>query len=205
MTREKKVTAPTMVDFKMTRVRIAVRGLTELIMDQWTEAAIDAIVKGQAGAVKILVPREPEEEYKLSIYRDMNGAVVIPEKNIKACLTDAGRAFPSIHMTDLRQMLRVNSVAYVDGEHRMRTDPVRLNGRKWSVAHRAGFPEWKTVLDFSFLGIVLSEDIVLNIARAAGMVGLCAWRPGKSNSGWAGTFEVDTERMDAMTVEQVGG
>jgi hypothetical protein len=188
-------------DFRMTRVRVPILGVTELIMNRWTARAIKSVEDKQQGRVPERKPRVPKDEYKASIYKDSGGSIIIPEVNIKACLTDAGRTFPQIAMAGLRQMIRVNAPASVFGEHRMRTDPVRLQGRSWSVAYRAGFPEWSTVFDFAFVGTILSQEIVLNIVAAAGMVGICAWRPGASNSGWAGTFIVDKDKINEQSIQ----
>jgi hypothetical protein len=183
--------------FGIASTQIPIIGKTDLIPHAWDPIAIRIIVDAQQGKVREKTPRDPDAEVQACFYVGENeGDFIIPEKNIRACLIDACRLLPDLAMTTARSALRVNAPMLIEHEGwTTRGDPVRIGRGGTDIRFRPGFPIWGGVLDITYVGNVLSQEIVFNLVRAAGMCGILDWRPSKSNSGWAGTFDIDEERL----------
>jgi len=75
------------------------------------------------------------------------------------------------------------------GEHKMREDIVRLNGRTADLRYRAEYPEWQITFIVNYNPDIIGVDSIINLLEVAGFhVGIGDWRPEKN--GTHGMFHV---------------
>lgn len=87
----------------------------------------------------------------------------------------------------------------------MREDPVRLAQGQADLRYRACFPHWSATFRVMFLQHLLSVEQLYGLIEAAGMCGLCEWRPSspQNESGQFGCFHFDRE-FEGLHVEIYG-
>lgn len=187
---------------KATRIAVPIIGTSSLIVHRWSEKAKRQMLDAQQGRKTPKENRDPEAEYEASLYRTDDG-YGFPTIGFKACIVSAARFFgKDVTMTGLRQFLFMAGVPSIDraqiltpieGEPKMREDPVRLSMNTTSLAYRGEFQEWRADLDITFVASALDLNSVLSLVDAAGMgVGIGEWRPEKR--GQNGTFALDETR-----------
>jgi len=183
------------------RIMVPVLGTAPLIVHKWSEKAKRQMLDAQQGRKTVKEPRDPEADYRDSLYRTENGFGV-PVLAFKAATVGAARFFgKAVRMTELRQFLFMRGVPSDDktsiltpitGEPRMREDMVRV-GMGTDLRYRGEFVEWSALLDITYVKTALSRDSVLSLVDAGGLgVGICEWRPEKR--GQNGTYTIDPTR-----------
>jgi hypothetical protein len=182
-------------------LRIPIIGTAPLIVHAWSEKAKRAMLDAQQGRKSPKVNRDPEADYRASLYRTADG-YGFPTLAFKAATVGAARFFgKTVKMTELRQFLFMTGqpsedetqiLTPITGEPRMREDMVRI-GMGTDLRYRGEFVRWSAVLDVTYVTTGLSRDSVIALIDAGGMgVGVGEWRPEKR--GQNGTYAVDTER-----------
>jgi hypothetical protein len=194
-------------------ITIPIKGITELIVHNWSEKAKRMMLDKQMGkAVEKRPKKNPVEDAIESLHWLSQKPTDIDEKSFEELIIDGKFGFPSggfkaaivgacrsvdgLPMTLIKQILRVNGeYVEIEGIPRMREDMVRLETKVADIRYRAGFPEWKCKLNITFNADVITKEILVNLVNLAGMGGIGEWRPTapKSASGSMGCFEVDAE------------
>ncbi|WAB10584.1 hypothetical protein SEA_ECLIPTUS_19 [Gordonia phage Ecliptus] len=192
-------------------ILVPIVGTSPLIVHRWSDKAKRQMLDTQQGKKKIKEIRDPESEYRESLYRiatDEGDAYGFPSVAFKAATIGAARFYDrSITMATLKQCMFFRGVVTkadpqqlirIDGEPRMREDMVRV-GQGTDLRYRGEFPEWSATLQITYVTSSLSRDSVLSLVDAGGMgVGVGEWRPQKS--GDYGTYALDESR----NIEVVG-
>lgn len=177
-------------------VQVAFRltGETPLLMNRWSQKAINQMVGKMVGQPVPRPPKDLTEEYENSYYRNEKGEVALPCRIIKASIVDGAITTNGVTTkAELKRGLRV--VGY--------TTPLRLNGGKMQmdcrIASNNGTPDMRSraVIPAGYhFDIVLqfptsiTPDKVVSALEGAGIaIGLCEWRPDKG--GEYGTFGVE--------------
>lgn len=182
-------------------LRVPIVGTAPLIVHAWSQKAKQAMLDAQQGRKSPKANRDPEADYRESLYYTDDG-YGFPVLAFKAATVGAARFFgKSVRMTELRQFLFMNGVLSkdratlltpIEGEPRMREDMVRV-GMGTDLRYRGEFVDWRAVLEVTFVTTALSRDSVLSLIDAGGMgVGVGEWRPEKR--GQSGTYSLDSER-----------
>lgn len=182
-------------------LRIPIVGTASLIVHAWSQKAKQAMLDAQQGRKSPKTIRDPEADYRESLYLTDDG-YGFPVLAFKAATVGAARFFgKSVRMTELRQFLFMNGVPSkdrttlltpIDGEPRMREDMVRV-GMGTDLRYRGEFVEWRAVLNVTYVTTALSRESVLSLVDAGGMgVGVGEWRPEKR--GQNGTYTLDDDR-----------
>ena len=184
------------------RILVPVVGTAPLIVHKWSEKAKRQMLDAQQGRKTPKEARDPEADYRESLYRTADGGFGVPVLAFKAATVGAARFFgKTVKMTELRQFMFFRGVPSDDkamiltpitGEPRMREDMVRV-GMGTDLRYRGEFLDWTAVLDVTYVKSALSRDSVLSLIDAGGLgVGVCEWRPEKR--GQNGTFTLDASR-----------
>lgn len=193
------------VSLSMKTITVPIVGTNPLIVNRFSEKAAQQIKEigelsqgvKQGGKKKNIVA--PEEQYENSLEYMADGKTYgFPARSFKAAIVTAGYRIFKVPQTILRSAILVLSDdstgnVKIEGEPRMREDMVRVGtiNKVASPRYRAEFPEWSTTLRIRFFANVITEEDLVSIIQAAGYAcGVGEWRPEKSNSGWAGTFEI---------------
>lgn len=184
------------------RILVPVVGTAPLIVHKWSEKAKRQMLDAQQGRKAPKDVRDPEADYRESLYRTGDGGFGVPVLAFKAATVGAARFFgKAVKMTELRQFMFFRGVPSDDkamiltpitGEPRMREDMVRV-GMGTDLRYRGEFLDWSAVLDVTYVKTALSRDSVLSLIDAGGLgVGICEWRPEKR--GQNGTYTLDPSR-----------
>lgn len=180
-----------------------------LICHRFDEKSAKAIEDNQRGAVKKkkLPPRDAEAEVAASAYMiegefGKKGARYgVPTAGFKHALVSSARGLDGLNMTQLRQQVfikpdvgRLTEIFFDSIE--AQTDAVRIGGmsKTTTLRYRPYFYGWRCLLTVRYWKDVIQPQQVLQCLEIGGTVdGYGEWRPGKSNSGWAGTYTVISE------------
>lgn len=185
-------------------IQVPIVGVTELIMNKWSEKAKKMMLDKQMGKPVKKTPKDPEEDYQSTIYYDDDGNYAFPAGGFKTAMVDACRLIDNIAMVFARQVFHVDGEwVRIYGEPRMREDMVRIGPGTADIRYRAGFKDWSAVLSITFLADQITSESILNIVNLAGLGGVGDWRPSapKSKSGTFGRFEVDVSKFNQLNKE----
>jgi hypothetical protein len=165
-----------------TVVRIV--GATPLLTNRFSERSRESIENKQQHAAK--GPREardPEAEFRDAMHMIATGVYGFPSNGIKKALVAAGGRFADEKMTHLRGVINIpiTHVPIQGPAPIMRSDPVCLNGGKYSIAYRPQFDPWSMDVPVVFNSSLIGEAQVINLFQIAGFsIGIGAWRPEKN-------------------------
>lgn len=190
------------------RVRVPIRGITPLVVNNWSEKAKQQMRDAQQGKARAKKPpKDPQECFEAAKYIDpKTGRDSVRAAFFKAAMVGAGRFVEGVNMTMLRMTV------FVEGDYlplefascSMDESMVRNANGVADIRYRPMYAEWRTDIVVQFYPTEVSLSEVLMLIREGGQrVGICEGRPEKSPSlGW-GRFDIDLERCagGAFTAE----
>jgi hypothetical protein len=175
------------------QVTLTIVGDTSLITNCFSDEAKEVMLaKQMKKATTAKKAKDPEAQYLASIYRTEGGQPGFPASGIKKAAVNACR-FLDMKMTEARGAFFVmGDILPIAGEHRIREDIVRLQGKTADIRYRAEFPEWQITFDVHYNPRIISIEGIANLVETAGFhVGIGDWRP--ENNGTHGMFHVKRE------------
>jgi hypothetical protein len=181
---------------------IPIIGTASLIVNRWSEKAKQQMLDSMQGRKAPKTVRDPDADYAASLYRTDNG-YGFPLLAFKQATVGAARFFDksvsmklvqqAIFMTGVPSADRVDLLAPIIGEPKMREDTVRVGMGGTDLRYRGEFLDWSTTLNVTYVQSTLSEESVLALVEAGGrFVGVGEWRPDRK--GQNGTYQIDTDR-----------
>lgn len=189
-------------------IEVPIVGTAPLISHRWSEKARRMMLDAQQGRKNPKEVRDPDEEYRQSLYRlpagrEDGAEYGFPVLGFKAATVGAARFFgKSVKMTELRQFMFMHGTLSADnrdmlvpiiGQPKMREDMVRIGMGSADLRYRGEFPDWSATLLVTYVKTALSRDSIISLIDAGGMgVGVGEWRPEKD--GMNGTYAVDESR-----------
>lgn len=177
------------------QLEITLVGDSPLISHKWSEKAKKQMLDKQMKKAKTAKEaKDPEQDYKDSLYDHPGGGYGFPCVAFKAAAVSACRFSDGIKMTEARGAFHVvGELAKIDGEPSMREDMVRVGMGTADIRYRGQFEKWKTRLLVSYNKAALSPEQIVNLFNIAGFgVGVGEWRPEKDGS--YGRFHVASEK-----------
>ena len=184
-------------------VRLEVVGISPLVVCNWSQKAMQMMLDKQMKKPNQgRNAKNPEEDYKASLYTSTEGWTGVPAHGVKAGLVNACRMVDGLPMTMAKRILYVPPQGYTDsnsglvrihGEHKMWENHTRLESGVADIRFRAMYEKWSALFEIEFIQNQISAEQVANLVELCGRCeGWCEWRPGspKSNSGTFGMFEV---------------
>lgn len=201
-----ETTAIKINDLARETLLVPIVGITPLIVHRFSEKAKRQMLDAMQGVKRQKTLRDPEADYQESFYRYDDDGIEkfgFPSVGFKSATISAARLYDkSVTMTSLRQALFFGGVMGKDGqlltpiigEPVMREDVVRLSMSSTDLRYRPMFPEWKAVLEVTYVSTVLSRQSALSLIDAGGLtVGVGEWRPEKK--GEFGSFQIDQSQQ----------
>jgi len=185
---------------KVERLLVDIKGLSPLIMHNWSQKAKATMLRKKQNKPEIKEPCDPKAEYLASMYRvaamDEDGnedagiepGYGMPAAAFAQATVGAARFYGrDVTMTSLRQFIFVEGLVTskdpqplveVFGEPYMREDPVRLSRSSTDLRYRACFNEWEATVSVMYVKTSINRNSVLSLMEAGGMgVGIGDWRP----------------------------
>lgn len=173
-------------------------GDSPLITHKWSEKAKKQMLdKQMKKAVAAKEAKDPEQDYKDSLYEHPDGGYGFPTIGVKASAVTAA-AQCDMFKTEARAAFHIDGeLVRIEGdEPEMREDMVRIGMGTADLRYRGEFKNWKTSFTLKYNAAVLSAEQIVNLFNAAGFgVGIGEWRPQKNGS--FGRFHVEAEMMPA--------
>ena len=134
-------------------IEVEVVGITPLLVCAWSKKAKQQMLdKQMKKANRGKLAKDPDADYKASLYVSTEGWTGIPAGGMKGCLVNACRAVDGLPMTLAKRMIFVQSqgvtkegqeLIRVYGEHKMHEGMVRIdNGGTADIRFRAIYTEW---------------------------------------------------------------
>ncbi len=182
-------------------IRVPIVGTTPLICHRFSEKAKRQMLDNMTGKKSPKEVKDPEAEYAGAFYRLADGeSFGFPCVAFKLATVGAARFYNKnqVTMVSLRQFLFFRGELGADGQMlvpivgtpHMREDVVRVNRGGADLRYRPEFPEWRAVLEVTYVTSALTRGSVLSLIDAGGMgVGVGEWRPEKG--GQHGTYQID--------------
>lgn len=174
---------------------ITLVGDSSLIVHKWSEKAKKQMLDKQMGAaVQKKAPKDPEQDFRDSLYHHPDGGYGFPTIAFKAAAVSACRFVDNIKMTEARGAFHIDgeliqlrgSSGYA--EPVMREDTVKISLTS-DLRYRGEFHNWYVTFPVKYNANVFNESQILNLFENAGFgVGVGEWRPEKD--GMHGRFHV---------------
>ena len=173
-------------------VNVTLIGDTPLIVHRWSEKAKKQMLdKQMKKATAGKEPKDPERDFRESLYVLEDGSYGFPIIGFKAAAVTACTSIGSMTKVAARQAFHVDGeFAIIEGdEPKMREDMVRVGMGTADIRYRGEFKKWFTTIAVKYNANVMSAEQILNLMQTAGFaVGVGEWRPEKD--GQFGRFHV---------------
>ena len=191
MAKETKGKEVSIMALNKQKLKIRIKGTSPLICNQFSESQQDAILSKQMKKAKVgKVAKDPEKQYKESLYQMEDGRYGFPCSGFKKSMVRAAKVSAIMPMTDARGAFHViGTLAPIKGTPRKRKDTVRLATGVADIRFRGEFPEWESELYITYNANAISDEQLAQLINVAGFaVGIGDWRPEKNGS--FGMFEL---------------
>lgn len=180
-------------EFDIKQVVIPIKGISPLIVNQFSAKARQEILDKQMGKAtnKKHKIKNPESDYENAKHISVDGWEGFPAAGFKAAMIRAAKMVGMV-MKDTQTAFFVKAddeqtqLVRIYGESRMREDMVRVNMGGADVRFRPEYPSWEANLTIEFNEGVLSLDQIYQLVKGAGYgCGIGEMRPekGKFNYG----------------------
>lgn len=190
---------------------VEIEGITPLVVCRWSEKARQQMADAQGKKARgAKAAKNPEEDYRSSLYVSTEGWTGVPAGGIKGCLVNACRAVDGLPMTLAKRMIFVmgqgqtadgQELVRIYGEHHLWMNPVRIAGGTADLRYRGRYDTWSAILEINYLKNIVSMEQICSLINLAGFVeGLCEWRPGspKNNTGNMGRFRIKDKGQQTL-------
>lgn len=174
------------------RITLRVVGDSPLITHAWSEKSrkmmLDKMLKkantGRAA-------KDPEQEYRDSLYPHPEGGFGFPSIAFKSAAVDAATFVDGITKVLMRGCFHVpGELVKIEGEPIPREDVCRVGMGVADLRYRAEFPEWAATIPVHFNASAISAEQVANMFSVAGFaIGVGEWRPARD--GQFGRFHLE--------------
>ena len=191
----------------ITELLVPIVGTSRLVSHAWDQKAINMMLAKQKGkAVPKKAPKDPEADFKASLYQSTEGWYGFPAVAFKQAAVAACRFCDnSVKMNIARGIIFVQPDGYTENGHDivridgdepvMRQDMVRIAMGTADIRYRGEFRNWSANLRVRVNANILSPEHIFNLFELAGHhVGVGEGRPGapKTSMDW-GMFRTNLE------------
>jgi len=166
---------------------------SSLISHRWSEKAKSEMRDKQMKKAKqAREAKNPEEEYRASLYEYPGGGYGFPAVAFKAAAVDACSHVANITKVEARGAFHIDGeLVRIEGEPSMREDMVRIGMGTADLRYRAEFKQWRATFKVRYNSSVMTADQIAHLFSTAGFaIGVGEWRPQKDGS--HGMFHVET-------------
>lgn len=176
---EQAITLPRL-NIQMIKLRLV--GDSPLIVHAWSEKSkkmmLDKMLKkantGRAA-------KDPEQEYRDSLYPFPGGGFGFPSIAFKSAAVDAASFVDGITKVQMRGCFHIpGELVKIDGEPTPREDVCRVGMGAADLRYRGEFKDWAASLTVQFNANAISAEQIANMFSIAGFsIGVGEWRPAR--------------------------
>lgn len=173
-------------------IEINIVGDSPLICHAWSKKAKQEMLDKQMKKAKgAKAAKDPEKDFKESLYEHPDGGYGFPVVAFKSAAVDACSHIEGVTKVEARGAFHIiGEMAKLEGTPTMREDMVRIGMGTADIRFRGEFKKWSTKLLVRFNANVLSAEQIVNLFNTAGFaLGVGEWRPQKDGS--YGMFHVE--------------
>jgi hypothetical protein len=166
-------------------IQITVVGDSPLICHRWSEKAKKSMLDKQMKKARTAKQaKDPEEDYRQSLYHYEGGGYGFPAVGLKSSAVDACSQVDGITKVNARAAFHIiGELVKIDGEPGPREDMVRIAMGTADIRYRGEFKQWSATFQIRYNHNVLSPEQIVNLFNTAGFgVGIGEWRPQKDGS-----------------------
>lgn len=174
------------------KVKLRIVGDSPLICHAWShKAKLEMLDKQMKRAKQAKAAKDPEEDYRASLYEHPEGGYGFPAVAFKAAAVDACSHVAGVTKVEARGAFHiVGDMAKIEGDPSPREDMVRVGMGTADIRFRGEFKTWATELLIRFNKNVISIEQIANLFNTAGFaIGVGEWRPQRDGS--FGMFHVE--------------
>lgn len=179
---------------KLQIVTLTLIGDSPLICHAWSTKAKKIMLDRQMKKASTgRVAKDPEQDYKDSLYPLPGGGFGFPVIAFKASAVDACSHVADLTKVQARGAFHIDGeLTKIDGDPSPREDMVRVAMGTADIRYRGQFEKWRVTLPVQINTAVLSPEQVVNLFNVAGFaIGVGEWRPQRDGS--YGRFHVARE------------
>jgi hypothetical protein len=173
-------------------LELEVVGISPLLCNQFSQKAKQEMLdKMQGKAKNKKPPKDPEADFRASLYEHPDGGYGFPSTGFKNAAVSACRNVSGIPMTLARGAFFVlDELVKIEGEPVMDERYARVK-MSTDIRHRGRFDEWTATVPVSYNADVMTAEQIVNLFNQAGYsVGIGDWRP--ERNGPYGRFRIAT-------------
>lgn len=174
------------------RMRIRLVGDSPLICHAWSKKAKGQLLDKQMKRAKpAKEAKDPDEDFRESLYPFPGGGYGFPSVAFKAAAVDACSHVEGVTKVEARGAFHIDGeLVKLEGKPEKREDMVRIGMGVADIRFRGMFPKWTCDLIVRFNVNTLSPEQIINLFNTAGFaIGVGEWRPQKDGS--FGMFHVE--------------
>lgn len=197
-TKSEPVTAIELPQLKLLTLQLTLVGDSPLICHAWsTKAKKQMLDKQMKKAKQGKEAKDPEQDYKDSLYPHPEGGFGFPAVAFKAAAVDACSHIEGVTKVEARGAFHIiGELVLIDGKPSPREDMVRVGMGTADIRYRGEFKQWRATVTVRYNGNVLSGEQIVNLFNTAGFaIGVGEWRPQRDGS--YGMFHVATQEEAA--------
>lgn len=194
-------------EFDIKEVVIPIKGISPLIVNKFSNKAMQIILDGQMGKAKSKkhAIKVPEDDFENAKHYSVQGWEGFPAAGFKAAMIRGAKMIGMV-MKDTQTGFFVKAddeetqLVRIYGNSRMRKDMVRVGMGSADVRFRPEYPQWEANLRIEFNEGVLSLDQIYQLIKAAGYgCGVGEMRPEKGKFNY-GRFAL-TQETELKTIK----
>lgn len=160
-------------------------GESPLICHKWSEKAKKEMLGKQMKLAKgAKEAKDPERDYRESLYEHPDGGYGFPAVAFKSAAVDACSHVADITKVEARGAFHIiGELVKIEGKPSPREDMVRVGMGTADIRYRGEFRDWRAKLTVRYNANVLSLEQIVNLFNTAGFaIGVGEWRPQKDGS-----------------------
>jgi len=175
-------------------MQVTLIGDSPLICHAWSKKAKQEMLDKQMKKAKQQrAAKDPEQDYKDSLYTHPEGGYGFPAVAFKAAAVDACSHIANMTKVEARGAFHINcELVKIQGKPTPREDMVKIAMGTADIRYRGEFKDWKCSFILRYNANVINPEQILNLFNTAGFaIGVGEWRPQRDGS--FGMFHVATK------------
>lgn len=166
-------------------LKLRLVGDSPLICHAWSEKAKAMMLATQMKKAKqAKEAKDPEQDYRDSLYPHPEGGYGFPAVAFKAAAVDACSHIDGLTKVEMRGAFHiVGDMVKIEGDPSPREDMVRVGMGTADIRYRGEFKQWAVELTIRYNARAFKAEQIINAFNTAGFaIGIGEWRPQRDGS-----------------------